>query len=828
MSTTGRPFESRDWMRVEELFHGALERPESERTAWLNAQNSTGPIRSEVDSLLYSWRRSQNLEADGADGQPDCQPGPITGVLPAERFGPYQAERLIGRGGMGAVYLARRADGQFEHAVAVKVIATHLGGDEFVARFHTERQLLASLNHPHITRLLDGGVLAGGDPYLVMEYVEGEPLDGYCDSRKLTVEVRLRLFLQVCEAVEYAHRNLIVHRDLKPGNILVTADGQVKLLDFGTAALAAPSSAVTPTRSRMVTPRYASPERLRGERANTANDVFSLGVILYELLTGAWPYGDPDSMIGELKRAMGDAVPSAPAAVVTAEAAELRGLPLVRLQHAVEGDLSSIVLKALDSDPARRFGSVQQLSEDVERFLERRPIQARPQTTWYRTEKFLRRHWVPVAAAALVVLAVVVAAIVSFRQTAVAREEARRSDAVSAFLGEMLSSAAPQTFDPDKFTVTQLLDQAAARLEGRFPDDPRTEAMVRENLAKSYAATFQYEKSKTQLTRVLAIYRLLGDESGIMRALKTTADYESNAGHKDTSVALYRETLVHLNRLNAKDYPETIAYVKRSLAQDLQWLNRDLEEVKRLNDEVIALGRSNPDVSRIEVANALTMKGDLSQAGSAERERLYRQALEVGRQEAPGGLWEGNPLIGLASLYAGREDFKAAREFAQRRYELFLKYHGSRRATTAAAEILWARYRAAAGEVQEGLALVQEAVPIAKKGFPSDSLRLWSALRDAAIVCNLARRFAEAEVYAREASAIADRAKLPPVDARRANALWIAGVALDGQHRYRDAIRSLEQAEVIYQKIGGAGTGLPGVRKALQDVRGHQASIGGR
>ena len=205
-------------------------------------------------------------------------------------------------------------------------MAAHLAGDDFLRRFRTEAQFLASLEHPNIPTLLDGGVSPSGHPYLVVEYVEGETLDRYSDDRKLGIEARLRLFLQVCQAVDHAHRNLILHRDLKPANVLVTTDGVVKLLDFGTASLLEEGPSVTVTRARMLTPRYASPEQLRGERPGVTGDVFSLGVILYELLTGAWPFGDPDSVMSGLRRAAGHAAPTAPSSAVTAEAPALRSL----------------------------------------------------------------------------------------------------------------------------------------------------------------------------------------------------------------------------------------------------------------------------------------------------------------------------------------------------------------------------------------------------------------------------------------------------------------------------------------------------------------------
>ena len=244
--------------------------------------------------------------------------------LAAAQFGAYRAVELIGRGGMSAVYRARRTDGQFDQTVALKIMASHLAGPEFLRRFLTERQLLASLNHNHITRLLDGGVSSTGDPYLITELVEGQTIDEYCDERRLGVESRLLLVLQVSDAVDYAHRSLIIHRDLKPRNILVNTEGAVKLLDFGTAQLLAGATDITLARERMLTPRYASPEQLRGDRVNITSDVFSLAVVAYELLAGAWPFGNPGSILSELHRAVGECSVSPPHSVVTGEAAKAR------------------------------------------------------------------------------------------------------------------------------------------------------------------------------------------------------------------------------------------------------------------------------------------------------------------------------------------------------------------------------------------------------------------------------------------------------------------------------------------------------------------------
>ncbi len=407
------------WSQVEELFHAAQQQPTEARDAWVDLHEESIEVRNEVKSLLAGFETQEKRGQRGADSE-----NPAAGVtsLPAARFGPYRLIKLIGRGGMGAVYLARRADGQFDQTVALKMMAAHLSGDEFLARFHRERQLLASLEHPHITRLLDGGVSSLDDPYLVMEFVDGLALASYCDERKLDIAARLRIFLQVCSAVDYAHRNLIVHRDLKPANILVNAEGTAKLLDFGTAALLEGAIHVTETRHRMVTPRYCSPEQLRGDRVNTSTDIYSSGIILYELLTGSWPFGDPESLLTELNRATGNATAIPLATAITVDSAEQRSVSREQLARTLKGDLSAIVMKAIEADPSQRYESIQQFSADIENYLGGRPVLAHPQTAIYRAGKFLRRRWFAVGAAVVFVIGISLAALVATYQARLARE----------------------------------------------------------------------------------------------------------------------------------------------------------------------------------------------------------------------------------------------------------------------------------------------------------------------------------------------------------------------------------------------------------------------
>ncbi len=404
--------------RIEWLFHeGRRWPPGAERRKWLEEEcRDDADALIEVENLLHS----HSALAHSAVRRP-----PVEAAVPTAQFGAYRAVRLLGRGGMSAVYLAQRADGRFEQTVALKIMAGYLAGPEFLRRFEIERQFLASLNHNHITRLLDGGVSSAGDPYLITEYVEGQTIDRYCGQRKLDVKARVRILLQVCDAVVHTHRNLIVHRDLKPGNILVDSTGTAKLLDFGTAQLAA-TGEITLTRDRMLTPRYASPEQLRGQRVGTATDIFSLGVILYELLTGAWPFGETASTLSELSRAIGDAPVRSPSTVVTANAAADRSVSLERLRQLLRGDVSAILLKALEDDPARRYQSVAEFAGDLRNYLDERPVLARPHTVWYRAGKFNRRHRVAVVAGAAVLLFVAASSALLYQVHLRGREKARQ------------------------------------------------------------------------------------------------------------------------------------------------------------------------------------------------------------------------------------------------------------------------------------------------------------------------------------------------------------------------------------------------------------------
>src|SRR5215831_1729227 len=416
------PLTPERWHQVKELFANAQELNPEDRDAFL--QKACGAdrfLRAEVQSLLVA------AESDFSTGKfsaASMEHIPLDSAMLGRRIGAYKVVERIGRGGMATVYLASRADEQYEKQVAVKILLPELDSAELLRRFRNERQTLAKLDHPNIVKLLDGGSTEEGLPYLVMDYVDGAQIDTYCDSHQLSTVEKLRLFCQVCAAVQYAHENMVVHRDLKPSNILITHDGTPKLLDFGISKVLlhpGDGTRITQTLTRRMTPAYASPEQVRGETVTVATDIYSLGVVLYELLTGHRPYKLKQNTPQEVERAICEQEPEKPSTAIgrndtkdlqngslilkTPEMAGLlKEVPQQKLRRHLRGDLDNIVLMALQKDPRRRYASIQELSTDIVRHLRQLPVKARPNTVTYRISKFVRRRKVEVAAFVVVAL----------------------------------------------------------------------------------------------------------------------------------------------------------------------------------------------------------------------------------------------------------------------------------------------------------------------------------------------------------------------------------------------------------------------------------------
>ena len=459
-----------------------------------------------------------------------------------DRIGPYRVLRTLGSGGMGEVYLAERADAQFEQQVAIKVVHGGALAVSMHSRLKLERQILAQLDHANIAHLLDGGALPDGSAYIVMEYVDGVAIDVFCDSHRLDINARLKLFQTVCAAVHYAHQNLIVHRDLKPSNILVTAAGIPKLLDFGIAKLlddrqaARHTLAVTQADIRIMTPDHASPEQVRGQAITTSSDVYVLGVLLYKLLCGTSPFFISSMRLSEIERAICEKDPVPPSQMVSADdsaesksIAEARGTGAKRLRRALDGDLNNIVLMAMRKEPERRYGSAEQMASDIQRYLEGKPVIARRDTVSYRTSKFVKRHWLPVSAAAAAIFMIIAFSVTTYEQSlriaaerdrvAQQRERAEheraRAEEVSGFLINLFKLSDPEENRGNQVTARELLDSGAKRLKAGLQDQPETKAALLSTVGAVYDSLGQYQDALPILDEALHLQGSAHDGSHI-------------------------------------------------------------------------------------------------------------------------------------------------------------------------------------------------------------------------------------------------------------------------------------------------------------------------
>jgi tetratricopeptide (TPR) repeat protein len=595
------------WQRIEDLFFAALELDGMARGELLARADEADPeVAREVVAMLAA-HESEEDEAGGIErfllAEPLSDPRmDRPGSRIGSQVGVYRLVELIGRGGMGEVYLAERADGQFEQRVAVKLLRAGFDSSQAVARFRAEREILARLEHPHIARLLDGGVTAEGLPFLAMEYVRGEPIDRFCAARELPVEARLRLFLDVCRTVHFAHRNLVVHRDLKPSNILVTESGEVKLLDFGVAKLLeeGPGELVTRTGLLLLTPEYASPEQVRGGSITTATDVYALGLLLSEILTGRRAQPVTDFSPASVARAVCEETPVPPSAAVPE-----------RLARRLRGDLDTIVATALQKDPARRYASAERLADDVQRHLEGRPIQARADSFGYRAGKLLRRHRLAAVASAAVIVALLVGLLLAVsglvrarRAEAEARREAETVRQVSDLLIGIFKLSDPGTTRGETVTARELLDRGAERVQKELADQPAVQGNLLRTIGRAYAELGLSERAQGLFEKDLAVRLALHGEGHpeVAASLTLLAEVASARGDFARTEKLALQALVIQETKLGLDHLETA----RSLAAaglaslrrgDLTAAQARLERALAIQER--ALGPDHPDLGGI-------------------------------------------------------------------------------------------------------------------------------------------------------------------------------------------------------------------------------------
>jgi tetratricopeptide (TPR) repeat protein/predicted Ser/Thr protein kinase len=741
------------WQRIGSIFDAVAEAPAAERDdllARLCSDDAT--LRMEVERLLAADARGTHFErgthsarasaaaewADAADADADKD----------SRIGSWRLLRELGRGGMGVVWLAERADGQFQQQAALKLIKRGMDSDAVRARFLRERQILARLEHPHIAHLIDGGIAADGRPYFAMEYVEGEPLLPHCAGQSMSLRERLGLILDVCLAVQFAHSQLIVHRDIKPSNILVTPAGEAKLLDFGIAKLLDDSQGGTiDTQHRPLTPAYAAPEQLRGEPVTTATDIYALGAVLYELLSGVRAFAAADTPSPEAAlRALESGTLSPPSRAATSPSAPLAS-------RLLRGDLDTIVLKAMQRDPQRRYATVEALAGDLRRFLAGQPIAARRDHAGYRLRKFVGRHRLGVAMSTLAVLALIAALAFALWQAREKAREAENSQQVTQFITGLLQGADPAQAHGRTLSAQDLLEQGARRLYRQSKIDPDVRARVLQTIAATYTNLGLYDRALPLAQEVLALRRsdparidagIAESMDGLGRIYRLKADYAQ-------AEPLLRGALAMRRAIFPADDPAIIESVDHMAA--LERAKGDFKDADVLLAEAVQSARRRFGDEAVETARYLDdYAANLDDMGKrAGALALYRQALSIRDKNLGADDPEvANSLLNLGVHLDQSGNFDAAMPLVERALAIRKKIYGPHHPLVAFAEIDVAGVYEDENRLDAAEGLALDALAVGRASLPPDHPRIGEALNMLAMLRMLRRDYAGAVPMARE------------------------------------------------------------------------------
>jgi len=636
------------WQEVSPYLDEVLAIPVEEQMAWLESLRAEKPALADLLRDLLDQHRAL-AEIHFLENSP--APDRILSSLAGQNIGPYKLISPIGEGGMGAVWLAERSDGRFERRVAVKFLRFSVSSPSGAERFKREGRILGQLSNPHIAELMDAGVTDSGEPYLVLEHVDGERIDDHCENLKLDLEARIRIFLDVLDAVAQAHANLIVHRDIKPSNVLVRSDGQVKLLDFGIAKLltdegtSAEATLLTREGGGALTPQYAAPEQVTGGAVTTATDVYSLGLLLYLLLTGRHPAGPgPHTPADLIKAIIEKEPPQASEAVASGDPktiANARGTTPERLSRELRGDLDTIVGKALKKNPAERYPSVTALADDLQRYLKHEPISARPDTVAYRAAKFVRRNRAGVALTAAALIAVIagiagtlIQARTARRQRDVALRERDRANRITDFMTDMFKVSDPNEKGAKDVTARQILDKAAGDVNTGLAKDPELQAQMMHVMGNVYTNLGVYDRAQSLLLRAIEVNRAArgpGDPESLstMDSLGGTLDQQ---GRYSEAEKLQREALDGQRRALGPEHPDTLVTMG-DLAGTLALEGR-FEEAEKLGRETLekerrVLGSENHHT----IVSMDTLAAILGEEGRfAESEQLEGETIELERR----------------------------------------------------------------------------------------------------------------------------------------------------------------------------------------------------
>lgn len=701
----------RQWEQIEPILRDALDIAPERRRAFLDERcGNDDALRRDVESLIDADTDAGSFLSDSAArmaaelAEEEAAPAPF-----AERvIGPYRLLREVGRGGMGTVYLAERIDGQYDQHVAIKLLRRGMDSDEILRRFLQERQILAWLKNPHIATLLDGGLTDDSLPYFVLEYVDGQPVTTHLDATNAGLEARLRVFLDVCRGVAHAHRNLVVHRDLKPSNILVTTSGTVKLLDFGVAKLLDPAGRPDLTRAdvRVLTPRYAAPEQIRNEPITTATDVYALGVVLFEILSGRLPYAIDEDELGAAERAVLETVPDR---VSVAAAANDRSFA-----KRLRGDVDNIVARALAKDPSERYASVEGFAEDITRHLDGLPVHARAPSLGYRARKFVARHRTGVLATVLVVLTLLGGLFSTWRQSRATAREARTAESVTSFLVELFEDANPLSDGGGPQTVRELLDQGASRIDEDLAGEPDVQARILAIVGWVYHVLGDDDAAEPMLARALALQRQgsASAEDAMSTLSRLGTVYQSQYEFAPAE-SIFRESVA----LNTATYGPASAPTASALNNLAVLLKQkgDTDEAldiyqRTLEVERALHGDDDPQVATVRnnLAVLESERGNL-----VEAEAHYREALRI-RRAAFGDnhIRVANTMHNLMILLRNRENNEGAEPLARESLAIRIHNLGENHADVANSYFNLASIRRARGALEESDSLFVKALDI--------------------------------------------------------------------------------------------------------------------
>ena len=749
-------------------------------------------------------------------------------------IGPYRVISPLGQGGMGSVWLAERADGLFTRRVALKLVHRSLEAAA-TERFARERQILAGLDHPHIARLLDAGFTEDGQPYLALEYVEGQPLTTYCDARALSLRNRIELFLQVIGAVQFAHANLVVHRDLKPANILVTADGQVRLLDFGIAKLIAEGhaddSALTQLAGRVFTPDYASPEQILGDSVTTSSDIYALGVVLYELLCGRRPYQLKRDSRGALEDAILGADPIKPSQLAFPEVvARARSASARRLHRELAGDLDTILLKALKKKPAQRYRTADALGHDLQRHLRGEPVLARPDSRTYHLHKFVTRNKWAVGGATVTALALAAGTAVSLWQASVARDhavaaqrEATKAKVVQDFLLDIFRTNSVEQRDPEKArqtTARALLDLGAKRVDEGLKNAPDAQNEVLDTLANMYMQLgLPDEAAKRQRQRIEIARRAYGqDDPRVAEALLSYAEAILDSPQRAQMLAVLDETRRVLD--DAGDFSSE----RRGQLLTLYALANNytsIGDARRYADEAVAFFRKHsPDTWKVPLALQVAARTRSSLGEFEAAEALYRETLaEVRRRDAGSSAFLIVPLVGIAAARAALGDVAEAERHYREALAVSLERNGPNHGETLQSEAKLGAFLHATSRRAEGRLLLDSVTaklaPSSGPPPPGYVIAVVSGNRGASLLAEGSLEEAERFI----AVDVADARQHYPDSSPLVWALRVQGSLYTALGRYDEAEKLLVEAADIWRRIASAADPATNNRFLLERAR---------